>query len=203
MGFSHEEMERAGLIIRREGKEGWYDRFRGRVMFPVFTVYGKVAGFGARILTSRSDQPKYLNSPESTIYQKSQLLYGLYQAKGAIRKSERAILVEGYSDVLMLHQAGIETAVATCGIAVTADHAKALSRFAKNVVVMFDGDRSGNMASYRGIDVLLKEGLDVSVMRLPQGEDPDSFIRQHGVESFEKQLKDSVPFLDFRLHYVS
>lgn len=203
-GYSHELIERAGLSIKRDGKSGWYDRFRGRVLFPVFTIYGKVAGFGARLIeegnNEQYDAPKYLNSPDSVIYQKSKLLYGLYQAKEAIRKGKRALLVEGYSDVITLHQAGIEVAVATCGTAVTTEHAEALARLATSVVVMFDGDRSGNAASYRGIDILLKQGLDVCVLRLPHNEDPDSFIRNHGVEAFQRKFEESVPFLTFRLH---
>lgn len=201
-GFTHQEIEQAGLSVKREGKAGWYDRFRGRVIFPVFTIYGKVAGFGARIIndTGEKEQPKYLNSPESTIYQKSKLLYGLYQAKEALRKSQRALIVEGYSDVITLHQAGVGIAVATCGTALTADHAEALARLVKSVVVMFDGDQSGTIASYRGIDILLRQGLDVFILRLPLNEDPDSFVRNHGIEAFQRQVEDSVPFLDYRLH---
>lgn len=203
-GYTHEAIEQAGLSVKREGKSGWYDRFRGRVLFPVFTVYGKVAGFGARVIDSADSQhrdtPKYLNSPETSIYQKSKLLYGLYQAKEALRKSKRALLVEGYSDVITLHQAGVEVAVATCGTAVTQDHAAALARFVPSVVVMFDGDRSGNAASYRGINVLLKQGLDVFVLRLPSDEDPDSFVRNHGITAFERKMEESVRFLDFRIH---
>jgi len=197
-GYSESELDRAGLIIKREGRKGYYDRFRGRTMFPIFTATGRVVGFGARRMTEDPDQPKYINTPETPIYQKSRVLYGLYQAKDSIRKSGVALFVEGYADVISLHQAGVETAIATCGTAMTPEHADLVSRYTSRVVLVFDSDQAGKSATERGIDVLLRQGLDVSVLRLPDGEDPDTFVRKFGAREFERRLSDSVSFLEFR-----
>ncbi len=196
-GYTHQELERAGLAIKREGRSGWYDRFRGRTMFPIFTPTGRVVGFGARRMKEDPDQPKYINSPESPIYQKSRVLYGLFQAKDAIRKSGMALIVEGYVDVISLHQAGIATAIATCGTAIANEHADLISRYCSRVVLVFDSDRAGQSATERGIDVLLRKGIDVSVLRLPDGEDPDTFVRTFGAKEFERRLGESVSFLEF------
>jgi DNA primase len=198
MGYSHEELERAGLTIKREGRSGWYDRFRGRAMFPIFTPTGRAVGFGARRMKEDPDQPKYINSPESPIYHKSSVLYGLFQAKDAIRKSGMALMVEGYVDVISLHQAGIETAIATCGTAIAPEHADLISRYCSRVVLVFDSDKAGQSATERGIDVLLRKGIDVSVLRLPDGEDPDTFVGKFGAKEFDRRLGESVSFLEFR-----
>jgi DNA primase len=198
VGYTTSELDRAGLIIKREGRSGWYDRFRGRAMFPIFTGTGRLVGFGARRMNEDPDQPKYINSPESPIYQKSRVLYGLFQAKDAIRKSGVALFVEGYADVISLHQAGIETAIATCGTAMAPQHAELIARYCSRVVLVFDSDKAGQSATERGIDVLLRQGLDVSVLRLPDGEDPDTFVQKFGQKEFERRINESVSFLEFR-----
>jgi DNA primase len=196
-GYSEDVLEKAGLIVKKEeGKT--YDRFRGRVIFPVHNLAGKVIAFGARILTNQKDQPKYINSPETEIYHKSEVLYGIYQAKNAIRKEDFCFLVEGYTDVISLHQAGIENAVASSGTALTEDQIKLIKRFTENVTVLFDGDAAGIRAALRGIDLILKGGLNVRVLLLPDGEDPDSFSRKHSTteltDFFKKQAKDFISF---------
>lgn len=197
-GFTNQELEKAGLILKREGRAGWYDRFRGRTMFPIFGATGRVVGFGARRMKEDPDQPKYINTPETPIYQKSRVLYGLFQAKDAIRRRGLALFVEGYADVISLHQAGVDTAIATCGTAMTPDHAELIARYTNRVVLIFDSDRAGEAATERGIDVLLRQGLDVSVMRLPNGEDPDTFVQKFGAKEFEGRVASSVSFLEFR-----
>ncbi|MDB5035283.1 MAG: primase [Chlorobi bacterium] len=196
-GYSPQELERAGLVIKREGRSGWYDRFRGRAMFPIFTTTGRVVGFGARRMKEDPDQPKYINSSESPIYQKSRVLYGLFQAKDAIRRSGMALLVEGYIDVISLHQSGINTAIATCGTAIATEHADLISRYCTRVVLVFDSDLAGQNATERGIDVLLRKGIDVSVLRLPDGEDPDTFVQKFGQKEFERRIGESTSFLEF------
>lgn len=198
-GYTAQELERSGLVIKREGRPGWYDRFRGRAMFPIFTATGRVVGFGARRMKEDPDQPKYINSPESPIYQKSRVLYGLFQAKEAIRKQGMALMVEGYVDVISLHQAGVQTAIATCGTAIAQEHADLISRYCGRVVLVFDSDQAGQNATERGIDVLLQKGIDVSVLRLPDGEDPDTFVQKFGQKEFESRVERSVSFLDFRV----
>src|SRR5690606_21925616 len=154
-GFSEDILEKAGLIIRKDdGKK--YDRFRGRIIFPVHNLSGKVIAFGARILTKEKDQPKYINSPETAIYRKSEVLYGLYQARNAIRNDEFCYLVEGYTDVMSMHQAGIENVVASSGTALTEGQIKLIRRFTENVTVLYDGDPAGVKAAIRGIDLVLK-----------------------------------------------
>ncbi len=196
-GYSKEVLERAGLVIsKEEGKH--YDRFRGRVIFPVHNLAGKVIAFGARILTKDKDQPKYINSPETEIYHKSNVLYGMYQAKNAIRKEDFCFLVEGYTDVISMHQAGIENAVASSGTALTEEQIKLIRRFTENITVLFDGDAAGIKAALRGIDLVLKGGLNVRVLLLPDGDDPDSFSRKHSStelkEYFQNHTKDFISF---------
>lgn len=196
-GYSQEVLEKSGLVIRKEeGKH--YDRFRGRVIFPVHNLAGKVIAFGARILTKEKDQPKYINSPETEIYHKSNVLYGMYQAKNAIRKEDFCFLVEGYTDVISMHQAGIENAVASSGTALTEEQIKLIKRFTDNVTVLFDGDAAGIKAALRGIDLVLKGGLNVRVLLLPDGDDPDSFSRKYSStelkEYFQKNTKDFISF---------
>jgi DNA primase len=198
LGYTPQELERAGLAIKREGRSGWYDRFRGRTIFPIYTATGRVVGFGARRMSEDPNQPKYINSPESPIYQKSRLLYGLYQAKDAIRKNGLALFVEGYADVISLHQAGIQTAIATCGTALATEHAELVARYTSRVILVFDSDAAGQSATERGIDVLLRKGLDVAVLRLPDGEDPDTFVRKFGAREVERRISESISFLEFR-----
>lgn len=197
-GYTGEELEKAGLVIARARGKGWYDRFRGRALFPIFEATGRLVGFGARRMGDDPDQPKYINSPDSLIYNKSRVLYGLYQAKEAVRKEGYALFVEGYADVISLHQAGVETAVATCGTAMAKEHTRLISRFTNRVVLVFDSDEAGERATERGIDVLIEGGLDVSVARLPDGEDPDSFVRKFGADEFRRRIREGKSFLEFR-----
>ncbi len=159
-GYSEEMIEKAGLVIKKESTQGngfrFYDRFRGRVIFPVHNLAGKVIAFGARILTKEKDQPKYINSPETEIYHKSNVLYGMFQAKNAIRREDFCYLVEGYTDVISMHQADIDNVVASSGTALTEDQIKLIRRFTENVTVLFDGDAAGIKAALRGIDLVLK-----------------------------------------------
>lgn len=202
-GYSEEMLEKSGLMIRKEdGKK--YDRFRGRVIFPVHNLAGKVVAFGARILTKEKDQPKYINSPETDIYHKSQVLYGLFQAKNAIRKEEFCYLVEGYTDVISLHQADVENVVASSGTALTEEQIKLMRRFTENVTVLYDGDEAGIKAALRGIDLVLKGGLNVRIVLLPDGEDPDSFSRKMGSTDLKKYLADHTQdFISFKIGLYS
>lgn len=202
-GYSPQALEKSGLIIKKEdGKT--YDRFRGRVIFPVHNLSGKVVAFGARILTKEKDQPKYINSPETEIYHKSNVLYGMYQAKNEIRKHDFCYLVEGYTDVISLHQAGIENVVASSGTALTEEQIKLMRRFTENVTVLFDGDAAGIKAALRGIDLVLKGGLNVRIVLLPDGEDPDSFSRKRGTTELNKFLKENTKdFISFKIELYS
>lgn len=198
-GYSLETLEKAGLIINK-GDGKCYDRFRGRVIFPVHNLSGKVIAFGARILTKEKDQPKYINSPETEIYHKSQVLYGMFQAKNAIRKEDFCYLVEGYTDVISMHQADVENVVASSGTALTEDQIRLMRRFTENVTVLFDGDAAGIRAALRGIDLVLKEGLNVRVVLLPDGEDPDSYSRKLGSTAFKEYLKKNTrDFVSFKI----
>lgn len=202
-GFSPEVLQKSGLVIlTEEGRR--YDRFRGRVMFPVHNLAGKVIAFGARILSKDKDQPKYINSPETEIYHKSDVLYGIYQAKNEIRKHDFCYLVEGYTDVISLHQAGIENVVASSGTALTEEQIRLLRRFTDNVTVLFDGDVAGIKAALRGIDLILKSGLNVRVVLLPEGEDPDSYSRKMGSTDFQHYLKANTrDFISFKIDLYS
>lgn len=192
-GFTLDALEKAGLSIRRDldGKPDArvFDRFRARVMFPIHNLSGKVIAFGARILKPDKNQPKYLNSPETEVYHKSNVLYGIFQAKNAIRAEEIAYLVEGYTDVISLHQAGIKNVVASSGTALTVEQIRLLARFTPNVTVLFDGDAAGLKASLRGLDLILEEGLNVKLCAFPDGEDPDSYVRKLGSEGFKKYVQ--------------
>jgi DNA primase len=202
-GYSETMLEKAGLLIKKDdGKK--YDRFRGRVIFPVQNLSGKVIAFGARILTKEKDQPKYINSPETEIYHKSNVLYGMYQAKNAIRKEEFCFLVEGYTDVISMHQAGIENVVASSGTALTEEQIKLMRRFTENVTVLYDGDAAGIKAAVRGIDLVLKGGLNVRIVLLPDGEDPDSFSKKSGSTELAKFLKEHTQdFISFKIGLYS
>jgi len=178
-----ETLVRAGLIKKREDSQGYYDRFRNRIIFPVWSHVGKIVGFGGRILTPDEKAPKYLNSPETEVYHKSQVLYGLYQAKREARQDDRVLLVEGYTDVLALYQAKIG-AVACCGTALTPNQVKLLGRYVKEVRLLYDADDAGVAATERAIDCVLQNGLDASVLSLPEGEDPDSFLSSQGEDQF-------------------
>ncbi|TCD48718.1 DNA primase [Chlorobium sp. N1] len=201
-GIDHKHLESLGLITENRQKRSWYDTFRNRVIFPIFSIGGQVVGFGGRTLEDRPDTPKYLNSQESSLFEKSKLLYGLHAAKNEIRRSGRAILVEGYMDVLALHQAGITSAVASCGTALTRYQAKIIRRYAKKVLFVYDADPAGRKSMMAGIDILLSENLTPVVLVLPPGEDPDSFVRREGKEKFlEFSGKESLSFLDFQIRF--
>lgn len=202
-GYSESMLEKSGLLIKKDdGKK--YDRFRGRVIFPVHNLSGKVIAFGARILTKEKDQPKYINSPETDIYHKSHVLYGMFQARNAIRKEEFCYLVEGYTDVISLHQADIENVVASSGTALTEDQIKLMRRFTENVTVLYDGDAAGIKAALRGIDLVLKGGLNVRIVLLPDGEDPDSFSRKMGSTALRTYLKEHTEdFISFKISLYS
>lgn len=196
--YSEELLEKAGLlVVKSEDKK--YDRFRGRVIFPIHNVSGKVVGFGARTL-KKDDKPKYLNSPESEVYHKSKILYGIYQAKQAIRKEDNCYLVEGYTDVISLHQSDIANVVASSGTSLTEDQIKLISRFSKNITVLFDGDAAGLKASLRGIDMILEQGMNVRAVVFPEGEDPDSYSQKLGTSEFRQFLADNtVDFIKFKV----
>lgn len=198
-GYSEEMLEKAGLLIKKdEGKR--YDRFRGRVIFPVHNLSGKVIAFGARILTKEKDQPKYINSPETEIYHKSNVLYGLFQSRNAIRREDFCYLVEGYTDVISLHQSDIDNVVASSGTALTEEQIKLIRRFTENVTVLYDGDAAGVKAAVRGIDLVLKGGLNVRIVMLPDGEDPDSFSRKMGSTELRSYLKSHTKdFISFKI----
>lgn len=194
--YNQELLEEAGLVI--VGDNRTYDRFRSRVMFPIHNVTGKTIAFGARTLSKDKKQPKYLNSPETELYNKSKVLYGLFQSKQAIRKEDNCFLVEGYTDVISMHQAGVENVVSSSGTALTIDQVKLIKRYTNNVTVLFDGDEAGIRASMRGIDMLLEGDLNVRAVVMPEGEDPDSYSRKLNVSAFrnflESEAKDIIQF---------
>ena len=185
----------AGLVIERNDGKGHYDRFRNRAMFPIFDEAGKVVGFGARSLDG--SEPKYLNSPESPVYQKSKVLYGMSWAKEPIRRGGRAVLMEGYLDVARALEFGVGEAVATCGTALTPQHARLLRRFAEAISVNFDQDDAGRKAARRSIDLLLEEGLKATVVELPEGHDPDSFLKAEGAEAYRARLDQAPAYMEW------
>ncbi|MEP6931565.1 MAG: toprim domain-containing protein, partial [Flavobacterium sp.] len=195
-GYKLEFLESTGLTIPRDDRP--FDRFKGRVMFPIESMSGRILGFGGRILTNDKKAAKYLNSPESDIYHKSKVLYGIFQAKQSIAKLNNCYLVEGYTDVIQFNQAGIENVVASSGTALTPDQIRLVNRLTKNITVLFDGDAAGLRASIRGIDLILEEGMNVRVCAFPDGEDPDSFARKNShtdlVAYLEENSKDFIQF---------
>ena len=188
-GYKLEYLEKTGLSIVKEEKQ--FDRFKGRVMFPIHSLSGRVLGFGGRILTNDKKAAKYLNSPESEIYHKSKVLYGIYYAKQAIAKEDNCYLVEGYTDVIQMHQLGIENVVSSSGTALTPEQIRLINRLTPNITVLFDGDAAGQRASLRGIDLILEQGMNVKVCTFPEGEDPDSFSRKHTLTEVEEFLTDN------------
>ncbi len=196
-GFKLEFLESTGLTIVKE--ERLIDRFRGRVMFPIHSMSGRILGFGGRILTNDKKAAKYVNSPESEIYHKSKVLYGIYYAKQAIAKQNNCFLVEGYTDVIQFHQAGIENVVASSGTALTPDQIRLINRLTKNITVLYDGDAAGLRASIRGIDLILEEGMNVRVCTFPEGEDPDSFAKKTSYEDLVLYLEENArDFIQFK-----
>ena len=195
-GYQLDYLDKVGLTIVKEDKQ--FDRFKGRVMFPIQSLSGRNLGFGGRILTNDKKAAKYLNSPESEIYHKSKVLYGIFHAKQAIAKQNNCYLVEGYTDVIQMHQAGIENVVASSGTALTPDQIRLVNRLTKNITVLFDGDAAGLRASIRGIDLILEEGMNVKVCTFPDGDDPDSFARKNSYDDLvlylENNAKDFIQF---------
>ena len=189
-GYNIQFLEETGLAIRKEN-EKFYDRFRGRVMFPIHSFTGRVIGFGGRTLKTDKAVPKYVNSPESDIYHKSNVLYGLSFAKKAIRDLDNCYLVEGYADVLSVHQAGIENVVASSGTSLTVEQIRLIRRFTENITILYDGDEAGIKASLRGLDMILEEGLNVKVVLFPDGDDPDSFVQKFGSAAFKTHVEES------------
>ena len=195
-GFDEDLVEQTGLIIKKDDKK--YDRFKGRLMFPIHSLSGRILGFGGRILKENKKAAKYLNSPESPIYDKSSVLYGIYFAKKAIVKQDNCYLVEGYTDVIQLYQNGVENVVSSSGTALTERQARLIYRFTKNITLVYDGDRAGIQAALRGVDVLLQQGLNVNISVLPEEDDPDSFAQKYETDEIkaylEEQAKDIVTF---------
>jgi DNA primase len=195
-GYKIEFLEKTGLTIPKESRN--YDRFRGRVMFPIHSLSGRILGFGGRILKSNVKAAKYLNSPESEIYSKSKVLYGMYQSKNSIVKKDRCLLVEGYTDVISMHQSGMENVVASSGTSLTVEQIKLIKRFTNNITLLFDGDAAGLKAALRGVNLILQEGMNVKVLTFPDGDDPDSYAKKVSSEELENyidsQAKDFIEF---------
>ena len=197
--YSKDILEKSGLSIFPENSPSGIDRFRDRVIFPIHSFSGRVLGFGARILKNNVKTAKYLNSPETEIYHKSNVLYGLNQGKQSISRKNLCLLVEGYMDVVSLHQSGIENVVASSGTSLTTEQIKLIKRLTENVTILFDGDKAGIKASFRSIDMLLSEGMNIRVLLFPDGDDPDSFARKHPQEYVENFIdKEAKDFIDFK-----
>ena len=200
-GYKAEFLEKTGLCIK--GEKGLHDRYAGRVIFPWLNVSGRVVAFGGRLLDARTKgvQQKYVNSPDSEIYHKERELYGLYQAKKAIAKEDRVYMVEGYTDVLAMHQCGLENVVANSGTALSFHQIKLLRRFTQNITLLYDGDEAGIHAAMRGTDMLLSEGMNIKVLLLPDGDDPDSFARKHTAQEFRDYIEaHQTDFISFKTH---
>jgi DNA primase len=189
-GYNIQFLEDTGLTIRKDN-EKLYDRFRGRVMFPIHSFTGRVIGFGGRTLKTDKAVPKYVNSPESDIYHKSNVLYGLFFAKKSMRDEDNCYLVEGYSDVLSVHQAGVENVVASSGTSLTIEQIRMIGRFTKNITILYDGDEAGIKASLRGLDMILEEGLNVKVVNFPDSHDPDSYVQEFGSAAFKTHIEQN------------
>ena len=197
-GYDLKYLASTGLTIVKENKQ--FDRFKGRVMFPIHSMSGRILGFGGRILTADKKAAKYLNSPESDIYHKSKILYGLYQAKKEIAKQDNCFLVEGYTDVISFNQSGVENVVASSGTALTSDQIRLVNRLTKNITVLFDGDAAGIRASIRGIDLILEQGMNVKVVQFPDGEDPDSFAKSNSQAELKEYLENAAQdFINFKV----
>ena len=192
---TQEQLLKSGLIIKKEDSSTVYDRFRGRVIFPIKDLHSNIIGFGGRSI-NEEDQPKYLNSPETLLYQKSETLFGMDQAKQAIRKENQVILVEGYFDQMRAVQHGVEYVVATCGTALTDKQASMLRNHAETAILIFDSDSAGRSAAEKGFDILLEHGMNVKIVVLPDGQDPDSFIQEQGAESFLEKIRNAKPFME-------
>ncbi len=201
-GISEELTAQAGLIIAREGKGGFYDRFRNRIVFPIGDVQNRYVAFGARTL-QESDGAKYINSPETAVYTKGQHMFGLAETKAAVGKMDQIIVVEGYMDMIMPYIHGVENIAASLGTALTVEQVRLLRRYTQNVVMLFDTDAAGQSAIVRSLDLLIDEGMNVRVATLSQDEDPDSFIRQQGLDAFTKRINSAQSVLDFKFNWLA
>ena len=199
--YSLEPLKNSGLI--KEGEKGTYDFFRGRIIFPIHNITGRIIGFGGRTLRTDKKVAKYFNSPESEIYNKSNVLYGLFQSKSEIIKSDSCLLVEGYTDVVSLHHNGVKNAVSSSGTSLTDGQIRLIKRFTNNVVILYDSDPAGINASFRGVDMLLKAGLSVKVVLFPEDEDPDSYSHKLSTEDFISYLNDQqIDFISFKANHL-
>ncbi len=199
-GIGPDFLEKAGLVVRSEKDKGFYDRFRNRLIFPIFDIRNRVIGFGGRVLNEA--QPKYINSPETLIYTKGKHLYGLNFSKSFVREKDYAVIVEGYLDLIIPFQCGIKNIVATLGTALTTHHIRLLKRFTRTVVMVFDSDKAGEEASLRGLDLLVSLDMNVRIAALPKGYDPDSFVRKQGKEAFENIIKSSKDLFDYKMNLL-
>ncbi len=200
-GYNLSYLVKTGLTISKDGKH--YDRFRGRVMFPIHSLSGRIIGFGGRILSPEKSKAKYVNSPESDIYHKSKVLYGIYFAKTAIIKNDNCYLVEGYTDVMSMNKAGIENVVASSGTSLTNDQIRLIKRYTPNITILYDGDEAGVKASFRGIDMILEHGMNVKIVLFPDGEDPDSYVRNHRTSEVEDFItKSAKNFISFKTNLL-
>lgn len=187
-GYTHEQLVKSGIVIEKDGK--YFDRFRERVLFPIHNISGRILGFGGRILTSDKTKAKYLNSPETVIYSKSKILYGLHYSKNAIVKEDNCLLVEGYTDVLSMHQSGIENVVSSSGTALTVDQIRLIKKYTTNITIIYDGDPAGIKASLRGIGLVLSEDMNVKIVLLPEPEDPDSFVKKNRTAEVKRYFEE-------------
>ena len=199
-GFKEGLIEKSGLIIQRSDKSGYYDRFRGRLIFPIFNQKDRIIAFAGRVLDD--SLPKYMNSPETQIYNKSRILFGLNFAKRDISEKDTAVIVEGYTDLMVPYQAGLKNIIASCGTALTPEHIRLLKRHSRNAIMVYDSDKAGEMATLRGLDLLLAEDMHIGIAQLPQGFDPDSFVRKYGIEAFRELLKKPVSLFEYKLNLL-
>ena len=203
-GITEKQLLSAGLVSERKSGDGVYDRMRGRVIIPIADIFGHIVAFGGRILNTENekDSPKYLNSPETILFNKRNLLFGLDKAHFSISKKNCAIVVEGYMDAISLVSAGVENVVATLGTAFTADHAKLILRYARKIIFCYDSDEAGQRATARALPIVRDAGAEVFVITIPDGKDPDEYVRKHGKESFDKLIKNALSLVDYRINYV-
>ena len=201
--FSAQQLEAVGLIVKRKNSSGYYDRFRERIMIPIANIVGHVVGFGGRVLNNADETtPKYLNTPETALFNKRNLLFGLDKSNRAINTAGAAIVVEGYMDAISLFSAGIKNVVATLGTAFTPEHAKLILRYARKIIFCYDSDEAGQRATIRALPIVQQIGAEVFVVKVPDGKDPDEFIRKHGKAAFEELIKNAETLIDYRMNYV-
>ena len=201
--FSAQQLEAVGLVVKRKNSSGYYDRFRERIMIPIADVFGHVVGFGGRILGTENEMtPKYLNTPETALFNKRNLLFGLDKSNRAISSAGAAIVVEGYMDAISLFSAGIKNVVATLGTAFTPAHAKLILRYARKIIFCYDSDEAGQRATVRALPIVQAAGAQVFVIKIPDGKDPDDFVRKHGKAAFDELTKNAESLIDYRINYI-